>query len=77
MLTPIKAIRAKCLDCCCDQIKEVKECGIVDCSLHPYRLGKRPVDSSKPKRELTEEEKEIRAERMRKIHDARKNKINS
>ena len=22
--TPIKAIRAKCLDCCCDQAKEVR-----------------------------------------------------
>lgn len=42
MLTPIKAIRAKCLDCCCGQAKEVRECTVKKCSLYPYRMGKRP-----------------------------------
>lgn len=42
LLTPIKAIRAKCLDCCCGQYKEIRLCPITSCSLHPYRLGKRP-----------------------------------
>lgn len=42
MLTPIKAIRAKCLDCCCGSAKEVGLCPIPDCSLHPYRFGKNP-----------------------------------
>lgn len=42
MLTPIKAIRAKCLDCCCGSAKEVELCPIPDCSLHPYRFGKNP-----------------------------------
>ena len=41
-LTPIKAIRAKCLDCCAGQRKEVHLCHLTDCSLHPYRLGRRP-----------------------------------
>ena len=41
-LTPVKAIRAKCLDCCCGQIVEVRECTIKSCSLYPYRMGKRP-----------------------------------
>lgn len=40
--TPIKAIRAKCLECCCGQYAEVKACAITDCSLHPYRMGHRP-----------------------------------
>ena len=40
--TPIKAIRAKCLDCCCDSFQEVKLCPITDCPLYPYRLGHRP-----------------------------------
>lgn len=45
-LTPIKAIRNKCLDCCCYQPSEVKLCNCVDCSLYPYRMGKKPkVDS--------------------------------
>ena len=42
MLTPIKAIRAKCLDCCCGSAKEVEPCPIPDCSLYPYRFGKNP-----------------------------------
>jgi hypothetical protein len=41
-LTPVKAIRAKCLDCMGGSSKEVKRCNIPDCSLFPYRLGKRP-----------------------------------
>lgn len=42
ILTPIKAIRAKCLDCCCDSVKEVRLCPITNCALYPYRLGHRP-----------------------------------
>lgn len=42
MLTPIKAIRAKCLDCCCDSFVEVRLCPIEKCPLHPYRMGHRP-----------------------------------
>jgi len=44
-LTPVKAIRAKCLDCCCGQRGEVRQCSVCTCSLHPYRLGKRPGES--------------------------------
>ena len=35
----MKAIRAKCLDCCCGQSKEVRYCTSKNCSLHPYRPG--------------------------------------
>lgn len=42
MLTPIKAIRAKCLDCSNDSFLEVKECAVNNCPLYPYRFGKRP-----------------------------------
>ena len=42
-LTPIKAIRAKCLDCCCGQRQEVRLCPVSACPLFPYRLGKRPA----------------------------------
>jgi hypothetical protein len=38
----LKAIRARCLDCCCEMPKEVRLCPISDCALHPYRLGKKP-----------------------------------
>jgi hypothetical protein len=41
-LTPLKAIRAKCLDCCAGSFHEVRICHITDCPLHPYRFGKNP-----------------------------------
>ena len=41
-LTPIKAIRAKCLDCCCGHPSEVRICTATKCPLYPYRMGKRP-----------------------------------
>lgn len=45
-LTPIKAIRAKCLDCCGGSSKEVRDCTAGDsCPLFPYRLGKRPANT--------------------------------
>lgn len=42
VLTPVKAIRAKCLDCCGGQMAEVRLCPITDCALYPYRMGHRP-----------------------------------
>jgi len=41
-MTPLKAIRKKCLDCSAGSFKEVKLCPITDCGLYEYRLGKRP-----------------------------------
>lgn len=41
-LTPMKAIRKKCLDCCCGQVKEVRLCPIKTCPLYEYRSGHRP-----------------------------------
>jgi len=40
--TPLKAIRAKCMDCSVYQPKEIRNCQISDCSLFPFRLGKNP-----------------------------------
>lgn len=40
-LTPLRAIRAKCLSCS-ETAREVRECDIQDCSLYHYRLGKNP-----------------------------------
>lgn len=41
--TPVAAIRANCLDCCCGSHKAVRECHLATCPLHPYRMGKRPT----------------------------------
>lgn len=40
-MTPTKAIRAKCLDCC-GSSHEVRLCTVEKCPLYPYRFGKRP-----------------------------------
>lgn len=59
---PIKAIRAKCLECSCENVNEVRECPITDCALYPFRFGKNPY---RTKRELSEEQKAVLAERLR------------
>lgn len=41
-MTPMKAIRAKCLDCCCGSSHEVRLCTAEKCPLYPYRFGKNP-----------------------------------
>jgi hypothetical protein len=41
-LTPIKAIRAKCMECSNWQYSEVARCEIMDCALWMYRFGKNP-----------------------------------
>ena len=45
--TPIQAIRAKCLDCTCNQPKEVRECLVLTCPLWPYRMGRRPTEAER------------------------------
>jgi len=47
ILRPLKAIRAKCLDCCGGSAREVALCEIEDCPLFPYRFGKRPQTIAK------------------------------
>lgn len=42
-LTPIKAIRAKCIDCMCGSAQEVRLCPCHDCPLYPYRMGHNPA----------------------------------
>ncbi len=41
-MTPLKSIRAKCLDCCCGNMAEVNRCPAENCALHPYRFGRNP-----------------------------------
>ncbi len=41
-LTPIKAIRANCIECSGGSLREVRECHITDCALWPYRMGTHP-----------------------------------
>lgn len=39
----LKAIRAKCIDCSGGEHAEVRNCTIVLCDLHPYRMGTDPA----------------------------------
>ena len=34
-----KAIKAKCLDCCCGQMSEVRNCPVKTCALYNFRDG--------------------------------------
>lgn len=60
---PIKAIRAYCLGCMCDQPNEVALCPVTKCELYPFRFGKNPYRKT---RELTEEQKAELASRFSK-----------
>lgn len=40
--TPMRAIRAKCIDCCAGVVKEVRNCPCKDCELFPFRMGRNP-----------------------------------
>lgn len=42
-LTPMKAIRKKCLDCSNGQFNKVKGCPIEKCPLYYFRLGHNPI----------------------------------
>jgi hypothetical protein len=58
---PLKAIREKCLDCCCGNASEVRKCVSEDCPSWPYRMGTNPFCK---KRELSPQQKRERAARL-------------
>jgi hypothetical protein len=58
---PLKALRERCLDCCCGSASEVRKCVSVDCPSWPFRMSTNPF---RKKRELSSEEKRERAERL-------------
>lgn len=58
-ITPLRAIRLKCLDCCCGSSAEVSECPCEDCSLYAFRFGKNPNVK------LSDEERERRSRMAR------------
>ena len=64
LYTPLRAIRRKCLDCCCGSSQEVGLCPVHSCALHPYRFGRRP---GTVKREATP----AQIERLKKAREAR------
>ena len=60
---PLKAIRARCLDCCCGSGPEVRKCTAVACPSWPFRMGVNPF---REKRVLSDEQKRAMADRLAK-----------
>jgi hypothetical protein len=60
-VSPLRALRLKCLDCLNGSAKEVRLCTAVDCPSWPFRMGKNPW-----RKPLTGEE---RAERQARFTD--------
>jgi hypothetical protein len=58
---PLKAIRARCLDCCCDSPTEVRKCSAVDCPSWPFRMGMNPF---RAKRQFSDQQKREMAQRL-------------
>ena len=60
-LTPMKAIRRKCIDCSGGSSNEVKLCPAQNCPLYDYRFGK---DPHRKKVEYTGEQRKAMATRI-------------
>ena len=41
-VSPLRALRLKCLDCCNGSAQEVRLCTAVDCASWPFRMAKNP-----------------------------------
>ena len=57
-----KAIRLKCIDCCCGNMAEVRNCPATNCPLWRYRMGHEENDALKPLRKNSENSAEIEDE---------------
>ena len=66
----MKAIRQKCLDCSCGSSEEVKNCFAKKCPLYQFRFGyKLDENGNRRKRDLTDEQRQEMAERLKKVRD--------
>ena len=72
-ITPLQAIRQKCLDCVWGDSKEVKLCPAETCPLFPFRFGKNSFD----KRTYTEEQRTAMANRMKNLNKSRKDVVDN
>lgn len=65
--TPLSAIHNFCISCMGDQPRLVKECTSKSCPLYPYRTG----HNTSTKRTMTEEQRQMVAERLKKAREAK------
>lgn len=59
--SPVRAIRAKCVECFGGEVRQVANCSSPKCPLYPFRFGKNPYTN---RRELTDDEKNALRERL-------------
>ena len=52
--TPLKAIKARCIDCCGDD--HPRKCVCTNCALYPFRLGKNTL---LPRKRVSDSQREI------------------
>ena len=70
MATPLSAIHNFCISCMGDQPRLVKDCTTKSCPLWPYRTG----HNTNSKRAMTEEQRQMAAERLKKAREAKNSK---
>jgi hypothetical protein len=63
----LKALRARCIDCCAGSATEVRHCTAVECSAWPFRMGTNPWRA-----EMSEEQRTLAAARLAKALAAKK-----
>jgi len=69
-VSPMKAIRQKCLDCSCGSSEEVKNCFAKKCPLYQFRFGyKLDENGNKKKKNLTDEQRKEMSERLKKVRE--------
>ena len=66
--SPLKAIRANCIDCMGGQRGLVRDCELRGCPLWPYRMGKNPFRNN---RNLTPEQRSEIGQRLRRGREQR------
>ena len=66
--SPLSAIKEFCLECCGYNSAEVRSCVDEHCPLYMMRTG---VNKSKPKRQMTEEQRQTAKERLQKAREAK------
>src|SRR4029077_11740004 len=66
-VNPLKALRLRCLDCCCGSAPEVRKCTAVACPSWPFRMGRNPF---RAKHVIPDDQKQAMAERFAKARAA-------
>ena len=61
-ITRAKAIRLKCIDCCCGNTAEVRRCPSEHCPLWRYRMGKEIRDDNESEVDAVNDEIEVNDE---------------